>query len=65
MRFSSALLSKLSKAVPRPSMHIGEVVVGRKASYRLMQVLQEVNNVPTVFKAEVLQDDFHLIPAQW
>jgi len=44
-------------------MHVGEIVVGRKARYRLAKVLQEVNKVPTVLKAEVLQDERPLIPA--
>lgn len=62
MRPRMVLFAKLSNIVPRRSMHVGETVVGRKARYRLIEALQDINNTPTVFRAKVLQDGRNLIP---
>jgi len=46
-------------------MHVGEIVTGRKARYRLTEALLVVRKVPSVYKAEALADERALIPARW
>jgi len=38
-------------------MHVGEIVTGRKARYRLTEALLVVRKVPSVYKAEALADE--------
>jgi len=52
-----SLLPRLSSTLFRRSMHVGEIVTGRKARYRLTEALLVVRKVPSVYKAEALADE--------
>nr|POE90055.1 hypothetical protein CFP56_20522 [Quercus suber] len=51
---SRKIMRPIWSPVMKRAIHVGKTVVGRKGSYRLTELLHEVDGLPTVLKAEVL-----------